>query len=199
MSRVPSFRTSIISFLLLFIAACGGGGGGGGNVSVRLELPQGVDPSMFFPDDRIVVRIYGPDFPEKRFEFERSLGRGTIEGIPAGEDRVIKVDEYDSAGNLLARGFAYGLRWDEGEERSVPVTMVPKGWVITVAGGRGPGDSPDGTYAGDALLNGPAEVEYYQGKIFINDLSNRNIKIIDEYFKINKVGNITDISILSEG
>jgi hypothetical protein len=159
------YQSAISNFIALVFALtlpCCGSGGGGGTLSVKLELPAGADPAIFSQDDRIVVRVYGPDFDQMQYEFARSSGKGTIEGIPEGEDRVIKVDEYDSGGNLLARGFSYGLRLTEGEDRSVSVVMVPKGWVITIAGGIGAGDSPDGTYAGDALLNGPAEVEYIE-------------------------------------
>lgn len=185
--------------LILFFSCSGSGDGGGGNIAVKLELPKGVNPSIFSSDDRIVVKISGLDFPEMNYEFVRSQSQGSIKDIPEGVDRVIKVDEYDIQGNLLARGFAYGLNLMSGEDTIVSVEMVPKNWVITIAGGKGAGNSPNGTYARDALLNGPTEVEYFQGKLFISDLTNRNIKIIDDSFKIFKIGNIADISILNEG
>ncbi|NIS77052.1 MAG: hypothetical protein GTO00_05465, partial [Deltaproteobacteria bacterium] len=151
----PPHRVAVLSCIVILLFSCGGGGGGSGSISITLELPRGVDPSILSPDDRIVVRISGPDFPGITREFSRSVARGTIGDVPEGNDRVIKVDEYDSGGDLIARGFAYGLQLRDGEDTSVPVVMVPKGWVVTIAGGKGPGDSPDGTYARDALLNGP--------------------------------------------
>jgi len=175
--------------LLPLLVTCGGGAGG--TLNLDLSLTQQADPGILKGDDSILVKISAPGFQEKSYSFSRNSGQGSISGVPLARDIVIKADEYDSLGDLVARGFTYGVNMERGGEKAVSLELVPKGWVITIAGGKGAGDSPDGTYARDALLSGPTEVEYINGLgLFYLDANNFKIKKLDNYWKIkNLVGN----------
>jgi hypothetical protein len=186
----------MILFCLLFLlSSCGSSSeSGGGSISVKLELTQGVDPSIFSPDDRIVVRIYGPDFSEISHEFVRSQSQGTIDDVPEGVDRVIKVDEYDSLGNLLARGFAYGLVLREGEDTGLflmdannnKVKLIDIFWKIKNLVGNGEsGNVIEDINPKNTPLQNPSSIAVDEnGKIYISVfLENKIFEVSNEIIK----------------
>jgi hypothetical protein len=177
--------------LSLAAAAAGCSQSGGGTLGVQLVYPApaagpataapGASPLATSirapsyatdPSNRILIRVLAPHFAPIERWFERSAGRGEIDGIPAGTRITVEVDEYDNTAAtlgtkapLLGRGWHNGIALSPGEVKTVPVAMYAKGTIVTIcgappSGGSGtPGDTGDGGLDNEALLRSPPTVK----------------------------------------
>ncbi|MGE5248456.1 MAG: hypothetical protein ACM3L8_08935 [Verrucomicrobiota bacterium] len=170
-------RTARLLWLVAgtLLAACSRSGDG--TLAVQLVYPPPASaapraPSYpVDPSDRILIRVLAPHFAPVEAWFNRSDGRGVVSDIPPGPRITVEVDEYDNTAStlgtnapLLGRGWYHGITLSPGEAKTVPVTMYPKGTIVTVcgapsSGGVGtPGDAGDGGLAGEALLRSPEAI-----------------------------------------
>jgi hypothetical protein len=194
--------------LSLAAALAGCSQSGGGTLGVQLVYPAppaaSAAPSQApprapnyatHPSDRILVRVLGPHFAPVERWFERSAGRGEIDGIPAGTRITVEVDEYDNTAAtlgtkapLLGRGWHNGIALSPGEVKTVPVAMYAKGTIVTIcgappSGGSGtPGDTGDGGLDNEARLGEPVAVKIGpDDSIYVSSSAFGKVRRIDRY------------------
>ena len=201
------WSAKIVPVLLLAAIVAGCSRSGDGTLGVQLVYP--VPPASpapaqasprapnypTHPSDRILIRVLAPHFAPVERWFDRSAGRGEIDGIPAGTRITVEVDEYDNTAvtlgtnaPLLGRGWHNGIALSPGEVKTVPVQMYAKGTIVTicgappVAGSGTPGDTGDGGLDNDALLGNPTSVKAGpDDSIYVSSSAFGKVKKIDRY------------------
>jgi len=204
---VRRVRKILPLLLLAGVAAGGCSRSGDGALAVQLVYPAAPEaagsrvvrapPYPTHPSDRILIRVLAPHFAPMEKWFDRSAGRGEIDGIPPGTRIAVEVDEYDNTAvtlgtnaPLLGRGWFNGITLAPGEFKTVPVSMYAKGTIVTICGappvgGSGtPGDTGDGGLDNEALLRNPVAIKVgLDNSIFISAFTTTygRIRKIDRY------------------
>ncbi len=102
----------IIAFQAVLIFGCSSGStepAGFGGVTVRLAWPNSAvaGKSAALAAQGVVtikIAVLGPSMSDVQKDFVASSGGGTIEGIPAGNERVVTAQALDASGTVLYQG-----------------------------------------------------------------------------------------------
>lgn len=170
-------RILLLTAFVSMLTGCGSGGSGvagsttpGGTGSIAAKLvwsgtakstgktlyaaPAGVTTIKVFVYDADMVSLITPkDFPA-------SAGSGTIDGIPVGSGRIVKVWGLDSLGYLLYEATASNITISLAAVTTVPVTMLPKPSTTTASPPFGNYTAPQYVTLTAALANTTATIYY---------------------------------------
>ncbi len=108
-------------FMILFFASCGAGGGnahsGGGSVGLKIVGHEASDAELtdYLPSE-YVVTITGDGIEAGiTAKFDGDVSEGSIDAVPAGDDRTVAVEAVNARGVKIKSGAAHGVAVGDGQ------------------------------------------------------------------------------------
>ncbi len=146
-TRLLIIASLVLSGCLLSLAGCGGGtasfssgNGTTGTITLNVAWPQNATvkavPGVKMMAGAVTVRlaVSGPGMTTVTKDFPLEAGQGTIDGVPVGVERVLKVLGLDGAGAVLYSGEVTNITVVAGQTSDVgTVVMEPVG-VYSISG-----------------------------------------------------------------